>query len=323
VTTRLAINELRSARARRERYVGEWLPEPILTDGIGDPAEQAEVAESLSLAMLVLLESLSPEQRAVLLLHDVFDYEYPEVAQIVGKSEDNVRQLGARARRYVRERRPRFHASREQQQELARRFFAATQDGDLAGLEALLAHDVVLTGDGGGKAPALAHSLRGRERVARMLLTWMRLGSRIPGGRLRPVEVNGSPGALVLEGDGRLIGVLVLEIGPDQIVGIRSIVNPDKLPHLGPTGDLAALIRSGAPGRKAEQVVNASASGRWTEPPIRWRSDRVLRGRLLARAYRRRLLPGRWIGLEDTEEIPLGVLTVGEVSLARDRGLLP
>src|SRR4029450_8387460 len=165
VTTRLAINELRSARARRERYVGEWLPEPIITDGLDDPAQQAEMADSLSLAFLVLLESLSPEQRAVLLLHDVFDYDYSRVAEIIGKSQDNVRQLATRARRHLEQGRPRFQASPEQQQELARRFFAAAQEGDLAGLEALLAHDVVLTGDGGGKVPALKRALRGRNRV--------------------------------------------------------------------------------------------------------------------------------------------------------------
>src|SRR5690349_7418814 len=161
VTTRLAIDELRSARARRERYVGEWLPEPILTDGRDDPARHAEMADSLSLAMLVLLETLSPEQRAVLLLRDVFAYGYDEIAGIIGKSEDNVRQLASRARAQVEQGRPRFQSSREQRDELARRFFGAARHGDLAGLEALLAHDVVLTGDGGGKVPALARPLRG------------------------------------------------------------------------------------------------------------------------------------------------------------------
>ena len=160
ITTRLAIDELRSARARRERYVGEWLPEPILTDSRDDPAQHAEIADSLSMAMLVLLETLSPEQRAVLLLRDVFDYGYGEIAAIVGKSEDNVRQLATRARAHVEARRPRFETSREQRDELARRFFAAAMDGDLAGLEALLAHDVVLTGDGGGKVPALGRPLQ-------------------------------------------------------------------------------------------------------------------------------------------------------------------
>src|ERR687897_3114448 len=179
VTTRLAINELRSARARRERYFGEWLPEPIITDGHDDPARHAEMADSLSLAMLVLLESLSPEQRAVLLLHDVFDYDYPQVAEIIGKSQDNVRQLATRARRHLEQRRPRFQTTREQRDELARRFFAATEQGDLSGLEALLAHDVELTGDGGGKVPALARTLRGRTRVARTLANWFRLGARL------------------------------------------------------------------------------------------------------------------------------------------------
>src|SRR5919199_1886169 len=200
-TTRLAISELRSARARREQYVGEWLPEPILADGKDDPARHAETADSLSLALLVLLESLSPEQRAVLLLHDVFGYGYLEIAAIVGKNEDNVRQLAARARRHVKQRRPRFQTTREQRDELARRFFAAAEQGDLAGLKALLAHDVELTGDGGGKAPALARSLRGRSRVARAVVAWFRLAGRIPGVSIRLVEVNGGPGALVLDGD--------------------------------------------------------------------------------------------------------------------------
>ncbi len=186
VTTRLAINELRSARARRERYFGEWLPEPIITDGHDDPAQQAEMADSLSVAMLVLLERLSPEQRAVLLLHDVFDYRYAEIATIVGKSEDNVRQLATRARRHVQERRPRFQTTPEQRDELAQRFFAAAEDGDLAGLEALLAHDVELTGDGGGKVPAIARSLRGRSRVAATLISWRRRLARAPDVSVRP-----------------------------------------------------------------------------------------------------------------------------------------
>src|SRR5918992_3442777 len=213
VTTRLAINELRSARARRERYVGEWLPEPIITGGHDDPAGHAEIADSLSLAMLVLLESLSPEQRAVLLLHDVFDYHHAQIAEIIGKSHDNVRQLATRARRHIEQGRPRFQATREQQQELARRFFAAAQEGDLPELEALLAHDVVLTGDGGGKAPALARPMRGRNRVARTLVKGIGIATRIPGVHLRPAEVNGSPGALLLDGGERVIGVMVLDVG--------------------------------------------------------------------------------------------------------------
>jgi RNA polymerase sigma-70 factor (TIGR02957 family) len=246
VTTRLAIDSLRSARVRREQYVGEWLPEPIVTDGPDDPARHAEMADSLSLAMLVLLESLSPEQRAVLLLRDVFDYGYAEIALIVGKTETNVRQLASRARAQLEERRPRFQTSREQQEELTRRFFAAVTHGDLAGLESLLAHDVQLTGDGGGKVPALARALRGRNRVARALLGWSRLGARIPGVSIEPVDVNGEPGALLLDGERRLIGVWAIEIDGAEIVALRSIINPEKLAHLGPLADTRALLRTAA-----------------------------------------------------------------------------
>jgi RNA polymerase sigma-70 factor (ECF subfamily) len=247
VTTRLAIDELRSARARRERYVGEWLPEPIVTERSDDPARHAEMADSLSVAMLVLLETLSPEQRAVLLLRDVFDYGYDEIAQIVGKSEDNVRQLATRARQHVDARRPRFQSTREQRDELARKFFAAAQEGDLGGLETLLAHDVTLTGDGGGKVPALARSLSGRNRVARTLHNWFKLGVRIPGATMRPVEVNGGPGAMLVDGQHRLIAVLALEVEGGYIKSISSVVNPDKLSHLGPVADLRALMRPRAP----------------------------------------------------------------------------
>jgi Sigma-70, region 4 len=244
VSTRLAINELRSARARREQYVGEWLPEPIITDGHDDPARHAEMADSLSLALLVLLERLSPEQRAVLLLHDVFDYGYPEIAAIVGKREDNVRQLATRARRHIEQRRPRFQTTREQRDELARRFFQAAEQGDLSGLEALLAHDVELTGDGGGKVPALAHTLRGRSRVARTLSGWFRPTARAVGVSSRPVQVNGGPAALYLDTQQRLIAVIALDIAGRQITSINAIVNPDKLTHLGPVGDFTAIVRA-------------------------------------------------------------------------------
>jgi RNA polymerase sigma-70 factor (TIGR02957 family) len=244
IATRLAINELRSARARRERYFGEWLPEPLITDGEDDPARHAETADSLSLAMLVLLERLSPEQRAVLLLRDVFDYPYREIAAIVGKSEDNVRQLATRARRHVEEHRPRFQTTPEQQDELATRFFAAADEGDLAGLEALLAADVTLTGDGGGKVPALGQVVRGRTEVASMLITFARVRAGIPGMSMRRAEVNGGQGALILDAQQRLVAVWGLDIADGQIRGVSSIVNPDKLAHLGPIGDFASLVRS-------------------------------------------------------------------------------
>jgi len=242
VVTRLGIDHLRSARVRRESYVGEWLPEPLVTSPEEDPAHHAEVADSLSLAFLVLLESLSPEQRAVFLLREVFDYPYDRIAEIVGKTEVNVRQLAVRARRHVEEGRSRFEASREQRDELARRFFAAAQKGDLEGLEGLLADDVVLHGDGGGKVPALARPLHGRNRVARTLLAWARAAVRIGGVSLRPVEVNGQPGAMSFDPDGKLINVLALDIADGQIQAVRSIVNPDKLRHLGPLADVPALL---------------------------------------------------------------------------------
>jgi RNA polymerase sigma-70 factor (TIGR02957 family) len=243
VVTRLAIDQLRSARVRRETYVGEWLPEPLLVSEEEDPARQAEVADSLSLAFLVLLESLSPEQRAVFLLREVFDYPYEQIAEIVGKNEPAVRQLAVRARRQVDERRVRFDASREQRDQLADRFFAAAQEGDLSGLEELLAEDVELHGDGGGKVPALARALFGRARVARTLRNWARGGARIGRVTVRRVDVNGQPGAMFLDPDGGLISVMALEVADGQIQGIRSIVNPDKLQHLGPVADTAALIR--------------------------------------------------------------------------------
>ena len=240
IATRLSIDQLRSARARRETYVGEWLPEPLVTD---DATSQAEMADSLSLAFLVLLESLSPEQRAVLLLHDVFDYGYDEIAKIVHKSEDNTRQLASRARRHVEERRPRFESSREQRDELARRFFAAARDGDLGALESLLADDVVLRGDGGGKVPALARSLHGRSRVARTLRNWVRQGARIAGMAMREVDVNGRPGVVITDGDGRVVSVMALEIARGQVTAVSSIVNPDKLRHIGAVADVRALLK--------------------------------------------------------------------------------
>ena len=243
VVTRFGIDQLRSARGKRETYVGEWLPEPLLTSEEDDPARQAEMADSLSLAFLVLLESLSPEQRAVFLLHDVFDYPYDEIARIVGKSEANARQLAARARRHVDERRPRFEATREQHERLADSFFAAIGDGDMESLEAMLAEDVMLAGDGGGKAPALARAQHGARRVARLLATWGRYAERFGGATFRRVEVNGQPGAIVLDAEDRVISVLALDIADGRVQGVRSIVNPEKLQHVGPVADLRALLR--------------------------------------------------------------------------------
>ncbi|MGH2848640.1 MAG: RNA polymerase sigma factor SigJ, partial [Thermoleophilaceae bacterium] len=242
VVSRLSLDQLRSARIRRETYVGEWLPEPRVASADDDPARKAEMADSLSLAFLVLLESLSPEQRAAFLLREVFDEPYNRIAEIVGTSEQNARQLATRARRHVEQRRPRFEASREQREQLATRFFAAAEEGDLEGLEELLAHDVVLRGDGGGKAPALAHAVHGRTRVARTLKANLRARTRF-GITSRREEVNGQPGALFFDREDRLISVMSLDVAEGQIQGVSSIVNPDKLRHLGPLADLEALLR--------------------------------------------------------------------------------
>jgi RNA polymerase sigma-70 factor (TIGR02957 family) len=243
VVSRLSLDHLRSARVRRETYVGEWLPEPLVSSPDDDPARKAEMADSLSLAFLVLLESLSPEQRAAFLLREVFDEPYDRIAEIVGTSEQNARQLAARARRHVEERRPRFEASREQREELADRFFAAAEEGDLEGLEDLLAHDVVLHGDGGGKAPAIARAVHGRARVARTLMAWWRAGARFAGYNIRREEVNGQPGAMFFDSEGKLLSVMVLDVAEGQIQGVSSIVNPDKLRHLWPVADLGRLLR--------------------------------------------------------------------------------
>src|SRR5918999_1719396 len=237
---------LRLHRAR-EGYVGEWLPEPLVASADDDPARKAEMADSLSLAFLVLLESLSPEQRAAFLLREVFDEPYDRIAEIVGTSEQNARQLATRARRQVEERRPRFEASREQKGKLASRFFAAAEEGDLEGLEELLAHDVVFRGDGGGKAPAAARAVHGRAKVARLLIAGLRVVARFGGVTTRREEVNGQPGALFFDRDGGLISVAILDIADGQIQGVSAIVNPDKLRHLGPVDDLRALLRGGTP----------------------------------------------------------------------------
>ena len=243
IVTRLAIDELRSARARRERYVGDWLPEPLPTGEESEPGRHAEMADSLSLAFLVLLESLSPEQRAVFLLREVFDYPYAEIAEIVGKSEPAVRQLAVRARGHVGEGRRRYSASREERDELARRFIAAAEEGDVKALEDLLAEDVVLRGDGGGKAPALAHAVHGRERAARTLGAWRKAGERFGGFELAPIELNGQSGAITTTPDGQVISVIVLEVAEGKIQTVSGIVNPDKLHHLGPVADVNALLR--------------------------------------------------------------------------------
>jgi RNA polymerase sigma-70 factor, ECF subfamily len=243
VTTRLCIDHLRSARLRREAYVGEWLPEPLLTDTAApDPAGAAEQADSLSMAFLLLLERLTPVERAVFLLHDVFGYGYDEIAGIVGKSEDNCRQLALRARRRVGEGRPRFEASRSKREKLAGQFFRAVGDGDMDGLVSMLAEDVVVYGDSGGIGPSWPRPITGRGNVSRLLLG---IGGQMRqvGITIRPTEINGQPGAMFLDPDGNLTNVFVLDIAEGQVAAVRSVINPEKLRHLGSLADLPRLRR--------------------------------------------------------------------------------
>jgi len=228
VTTRLAIDHLRSARARREVYPGEWLPEPLVDD---DAVRHAETADSLSLAFLHLLEKLSSVERAVFLLREVFDYPYEDIARITGKSEDNCRQILTRARRRVEEGRRRFDVSREERDEVARRFLAAWEEGDTEGLVALLAPDATVYGDGGGKAPSVPVPLVGAERVAKALVGWGRRGLEA-GLSYRPALVNGDPGIVFSAPDGRAVWVAAFEIADGVVVAVRSILNPDKLEHV-------------------------------------------------------------------------------------------
>lgn len=241
VTTRLAIDQLRSARRRREEYVGTWLPEPVVDTSDADPAHRIEVDESLSVAFLVLLEQLSPVERAVFVLREVFDYGYADIAAVVEKSEANCRQLLARARRRIEAGRPRFRPSPQERAAVASEFLAAMRHGDLAGLERLLADDVTLYADGGGKAPSARSPVRGVTAVARFLLGLVRLAERFDM-VLEPIVANGQPSARVISADGALLGVVTLDVVEGRVHAIRNQINPDKLTHLGRVGDLATLL---------------------------------------------------------------------------------
>jgi RNA polymerase sigma-70 factor (ECF subfamily) len=252
VVTRVSIDVLRSARVRRESYVGHWLPEPLLTDSgatpYRDPERAVELADSLSMAALLLLERLSPEQRAVFVLHDVFAYPFTEIADVVGRSETTCRQLASRARRLMEEGRPRFDVDRRARDELAARFFDALTVGDVTELRELLAADVEVYGDGGGKAPQWMRVVVGVENVSRMFAG---LGRRFAGSGLQVErhEVNGQAGAVLRDRDGRVINVIALDVLDGRIQVIRSVINPDKLHHLGPVADAWAVMRETPPGR--------------------------------------------------------------------------
>ncbi|MFD3469464.1 RNA polymerase sigma-70 factor [Streptomyces sp. NPDC058682] len=250
--TRLSIDVLRSARVRREEYVGPWFPEPLLDDPYTDPARSVELADSVSMAALLLLERLSPLERSVFVLREVFAFGFDEVATAVGRSEAACRQLLVRARQHMAAGQPRFQADREERRELATRFLDAMKDGDVGGLQQLLAADVQLVGDGGGKAPQLARAITGAENVARLLASVFPQLLRI-GVTSEPHDVNGEPGAIVRTPDGKVLHVLAFEMLDGRIRTIRSVVNPDKLAHLGPVADAWAIDREIRETRRASR----------------------------------------------------------------------
>jgi RNA polymerase sigma-70 factor, ECF subfamily len=226
VVTRLCIDYLRSAQVRREAYVGPWLPEPILTGQNPGFAETTMLNESLSMAFLVLLESLSPLERAVFLLREVFDYDYGEIARIVDKSEANCRQMVSRAKQHIQARRPRYEVSVEQRDRLTMQFVQTLSSGDMEGFLALLADDIVLMSDGGGKVAAALKPIYGADKVARYLFGLLKKLPQQADSRL--VEVNGQPG-FVMYLDGHLEQVLALDIVGERIQHIHVVRNPDKL----------------------------------------------------------------------------------------------
>ena len=252
VVTRISIDVLRSARLRREEYVGQWLPEPLLTDPYEDPERSAQLADSVSMAALLLLERLSPLERAVFVLREVFGFGFPEVASAVGRSEAACRQLAVRARRHMDAGRPRFEADRREREKLAARFFDALREGDVGGLRELLAADVQMVGDGGGKAPQWggARGIIGAENVARVLASTVPWFVRIEG-TLEPHEVNGQPGAIFRDRDNKVLSTLTLDVLDGRIQKIRSVINPDKLGHVGPLADAWAVLREANQARRS------------------------------------------------------------------------
>ena len=241
VVTRVSINVLRSARVRREEYAGAWFPEPLLDDPYSDPERSAELADSVSMAALLLLERLSPLERAVFVLREVFGFGFGEIASAVGRSEAACRQLAVRARRHMDAGRPRFDASRNERKELAGRFFDAFRDGDVDGLRELLAADVQMVGDSGGKAPQWGAGIFGAENAARVLAALIPSFAAI-GGVVEPHQVNGQPGAIFRDRDRKVVNTWALDILDGQIQVIRTVINPDKLAHVGPVADAWAVV---------------------------------------------------------------------------------
>jgi RNA polymerase sigma-70 factor, ECF subfamily len=250
VVTRISIDVLRSARVRREQYAGPWFPEPLLTDPYQDPERSAELADSVSMAALLLLERLSPLERAVFVLRDVFGFGFAEIASAVGRSDAACRQLAVRARRHMNDGRPRFETDRGERDELAARFFDAVRDGDVDRLRELLAADVQMLGDGGGKAPAFTRAVVGADKVARVLVSVFPLLAKIDS-TVEPREVNGQPGAIFRDRDGNVLSTWALDLLGGRIQAIRSVQNPDKLGHVGPVADAWAALREANRARRS------------------------------------------------------------------------
>jgi RNA polymerase sigma-70 factor, ECF subfamily len=250
VVTRISIDVLRSARVRRERYVGPWFPEPLVADPYDDPERSAELADSLSMAALLLLERLTPLERAVFVLREVFGFGFPEVASAVGRSEAACRQLAVRARRHMEAGRPRFEADRRERERLAERFFDAFRKGDVDRLRMLLAADVQMVGDAGGKAPLWGSGISGADNVARVLAAIVEPFLRI-GGTWQPHEVNRQPGAIFRDRDGRVLNTWTLDVLDGQVQAIRAVINPDKLRHMGPVADAWAVLREANEARRS------------------------------------------------------------------------
>lgn len=255
--SRIAIDVLRSARVRREQYTGRWFPEPLLDDPYQDPERSAELADSVSMAALLLLERLSPLERAVFVLHEVFGFTFAEVASAVGRSEAACRQLAVRARRHMDAGRTRFEADRQEREQLAERFFGAFRSGDVDALRTLLAADVQLIGDGGGKAPLWGNGVFGSQNVARLLTTFGASFLQI-GGTVHPQHLNGHPGAIVRDREGNVVNTLALDILDGQVQTIRAVLNPDKLQHLGPVADAYAVVRETNRSRRTGPSQNST-----------------------------------------------------------------
>ncbi|MFG1622524.1 RNA polymerase sigma-70 factor [Kribbella sp. NPDC049227] len=250
VVTRISIDVLRSARVRRETYVGPWFPEPLMADPYQDPERAAELADSLSMAALLLLERLSPLERAVFVLRDVFGFGFPEIASAVERSETACRQLAVRARHHMDAGRPRFEADRAERDVLASRFFDAFSEGDVDSLQQLLAADVRMVSDSGGKAPQWGTGITGADNVARLLVSMVTPFTRI-GGTVEPHALNGQPGAILRDRDSKVINTWTLDILDGHIQTIRTVLNPDKLTHVGPVADAWSVLRETKQSRRS------------------------------------------------------------------------